>query len=157
MTASLPGATRPAAAIPAPARPVFAGLAVGDVVATQDVAITRDTLVRYAGASGDFNPIHYNDAFATSVGLPGVIAHGMFTMGAAASVVESWAGPGNVVDFQARFTRPIAVPNPGEAVATVTCAIGALDADARTARVDVTVEFEGQKVLGKAQAVVACA
>ena len=152
MAASLPAAARPAAT-----RPAFDGLAVGDVVATQAVTITRDTLVRYAGASGDFNPIHYNDAFAISVGLPGVIAHGMFTMGAAASVVESWAGPGNIVDFQTRFSRPIAVPNPGEAVATVTCAIGALDADARTARVDVTVEFEGQKVLGKAQAVVACA
>jgi acyl dehydratase len=142
--------------MPAP-RPALADLAVGDVVATQDVAITRDTLVRYAGASGDFNPIHYNDVFATSVGLPGVIAHGMFTMGAAASVVELWAGPGNVQDLQARFTRPIAVPNPGEAIATVTCTIGALGADAKTARVDVTVEFDGQKVLGKAQAVVACA
>ena len=142
--------------MPAP-RPAIAGLAVGDVVATQDVAITRDTLVRYAGASGDFNPIHYNDVFATSVGLPGVIAHGMFTMGAAASVVESWAGPANVQDFQVRFTRPIPVPNPGEAIATVTCVVGAIDADARTARVDVAVEFGGQKVLGKAQAIVALA
>lgn len=141
--------------MPAP-RPAIAGLVVGDVVATQEVAITRDTLVRYAGASGDFNPIHYNDVFATSVGLPGVIAHGMFTMGAAASVVESWAGPGNVADFQARFTRPIPVPNPGEAIATVTCVIGAIDADAKTARIDCTVEFGGQKVLGKAQAIVAC-
>ena len=152
MAAPVPGVARPAAA-----RPAFDGLAVGDVVATQDVAITRDSLVRYAGASGDFNPIHYNDAFAVSGGLPGVIAHGMFTMGAAASAVESWAGPGNVVDLQARFTRPLPVPNPGEAVATVTCVIGALDESARTARVDVTVEFGGQKVLGKAQAVVACA
>jgi len=150
-------APKPAAPKPAATRPAFDGLAVGDVVATREVTITRDSLVRYAGASGDFNPIHYNDAFAVSVGLPGVIAHGMFTMGAAASVVESWAGPGNVVDLQARFTRPIPVPNPGEAIATVTCAIGALDADARTVRVDVTVEFDGQKVLGKAQAVVACA
>ncbi len=140
-----------------PVRPAFAGLSVGDVVATREVAITRDTLVRYAGASGDFNPIHYNDVFAQSVGLPGVIAHGMFTMGAAASVVESWAGPGNVGDFQARFTRPIAVPNPGEALVMVTCTIGALDEEATTARVDVTVEFDGQKVLAKAQAVVACA
>ena len=140
--------------MPAP-RPAMAGLAVGDVVATRDVAISRDSLVRYAGASGDFNPIHYNDVFATTVGLPGVIAHGMFTMGAAASVVESWAGPGNVQDFQARFTRPIPVPNPGEAVVTVTCVVGAIDADAKTARVDVTVEFDGQKVLGKAQAIVA--
>ena len=137
-------------------RPSFAAVAVGDVIATQEIAITRDTLVRYAGASGDFNPIHYNDVFATSVGLPGVIAHGMFTMGAAASVVESWAGPGNVVDYQTRFSRPIPVPNPGQAVASVTCTVGALDGDAKTARIDVTVEFEGQKVLAKAQAVVAC-
>ncbi len=60
------------------------------------------------------------------------------------------------MDFQARFTRPIAVPNPGEAIVTVTCTIGALDEEATTARIDVTVEFEGQKVLAKAQAVVAC-
>ncbi len=138
-------------------RPALAGLSVGDVVATREVVITRDTLVRYAGASGDFNPIHYNDVFAQSVGLPGVIAHGMFTMGAAASVVESWAGPGNVVDYQTRFSRPIPVPNPGEAIVTVTCTIGALDEEATTVRVDVTVEFDGQKVLAKAQAVVACA
>lgn len=138
-------------------RPAFDGLTVGDVVATNEVRISRATLVRYAGASGDFNPIHYNDVFAESVGLPGVIAHGMFTMGAAASVVESWAGPGNVVDYQVRFTRPIPVPNPGEAVATVTATVGALDAEARTARVDLVVEFDGQKVLAKAQAVVACA
>jgi len=138
------------------ARPAFAGLAVGDVVATREVRVTRDSLVRYAGASGDFNPIHYNDVFAMSVGLPGVIAHGMFTMGVGASVVEEWAGAGNVVDYQARFTRPIPVPNPGEAVAFVNATIGALDEQARTVRVDVAVEFEGQKVLGKAQAVVAC-
>lgn len=137
--------------------PGFDGLEVGQVVATRDVQITRDTLVRYAGASGDFNPIHYNDVFAQSVGLEGVIAHGMFTMGAAAAVVEEWAGPGNVVDFQARFTRPIPVPNPGAAVAVVTATVGALDADLRTARIDVTVTVEGARVLGKAQAVVACA
>ena len=86
--------------------------------------------MRYAGASGDFNPIHYNDVFAQSVGLPGVIAHGMFTMAAAASVVEEWAGPGNVQDFQSRFTRPIPVPNPGEALVTITATVGALDAEA---------------------------
>jgi len=136
--------------------PSYDGLAKGDVVATRDLVITRDTLVRYAGASGDFNPIHYNDAVATSVGLPGVIAHGMFTMGAAASVVEEWAGAGNVQDFQARFTRPIPVPAMGQAEATVTATVGALDDELRTARIDVSVEFEGAKVLGKAQAFVAC-
>jgi len=137
--------------------PMFAGLAVGQVVAVREVEFSRDTLVRYAGASGDFNPIHYNDVFAQSVGLPGVIAHGMLTMGAAASVVEEWAGPGNVQDFQARFTRPIAVPNPGEALVTVTATVGALDEELNTARIDVTVEFEGARVLGKAQALVSCA
>jgi len=86
-----------------------------------------------------------------------VIAHGMLTMGAAASVVEEWAGPGNVQDFQARFTRPIAVPNPGEALVTVTATVGALDEELNTARIDVTVEFEGARVLGKAQALVSCA
>lgn len=136
--------------------PSFDGLKVGQVLATREVEVTRDTLVRYAGASGDFNPIHYNDAFAESVGLPGVIAHGMFTMGAAASVVEEWAGAGNIVDFQARFTRPVPVPNPGAAIVTVTARIGALDAETRRARVDVDVEFDGAKVLGKAQALVDC-
>lgn len=136
--------------------PSFDGLEVGQVVATRTVELTRDTLVRYAGASGDFNPIHYNDVFAQSVGLPGVIAHGMLTMGIAASVVEEWAGAGNVADIQARFTRPIPVPNPGAAEVTVTATVGALDEELRSARIDVTVEFEGQKVLGKAQAVVPC-
>lgn len=140
---------------PAP-RPAFSGLAVGDVVATRDIAITRKHLVRYAGAAEDFNAIHYNDAFAVSVGLPGVIAHGMFTMGQAVSVVEEWAGPGNVLDYQTRFTRPIQVPGLGEAIVKVTATIGALDDEAKTARVDLAVEYEGQKVLGKAQAVIAC-
>ena len=138
-------------------RPAFAGLEVGAVVAEREVELTRDSLVRYAGASGDFNPIHYNDVAAQSVGLPGVIAHGMLTLGTAASVVEEWAGPGNIVDLQTRFTRPIPVPNPGVALVTFTAKVGALDPEARTARIDVTVDFEGQKVLGKAQAVVACA
>ncbi len=137
--------------------PTYEGLERGQVVATREVAFTRDTLVRYAGASGDFNPIHYNDVFAESVGLPGVIAHGMLTMGTAASVVEEWAGPGNVVDLQCRFARPVPVPNPGEAVVTFSAAVGALDDEARTARIDVAVEFEGQKVLMKAQAIVRCA
>ncbi len=137
--------------------PSFAALAVGEIVATRRVEVTRDTLVRYAGASGDFNPIHYNDVFAESVGLPGVIAHGMFTMGAAASVVEEWAGPGNVVDFQSRFTRPVPVPNPGQAIVDITAKVGALDSDTRVARIDVDVVYDGAKVLGKAQALVECA
>lgn len=137
--------------------PSFDGLEVGETVAERAVTFTRDTLVRYAGASGDFNPIHYNDIIAEEVGLPGVIAHGMLTMGAAASVVEEWAGAGNVIDYQVRFTRPVPVPNPGEAVVTVAARIGALDEENRTARVDLTVQHGDTKVLGKAQAVVDCA
>ncbi|SEJ14873.1 MaoC/PaaZ C-terminal domain-containing protein [Demequina mangrovi] len=137
--------------------PAFEGLEVGQVVAERQVVLTRDSLVRYAGASGDFNPIHYNDAFAESVGLPGVIAHGMLTLGIAASVVEEWAGPGNVVDLQTRFARPIPVPAMGEAVVAFTAKVGALDTEARFARIDILVEFDGQKILAKAQAVVACA
>ncbi|WP_062294064.1 MaoC/PaaZ C-terminal domain-containing protein [Demequina phytophila] len=137
--------------------PSFDGLELGEVVAERQVELSRDSLVRYAGASGDFNPIHYNEVVAESVGLPGVIAHGMLTMGTAASVVEEWAGPGNVVDLQTRFTRPVPVPAIGEATVSFTAKVGALDAEARTARIDITVENDGQKVLGKAQAVVSCA
>lgn len=136
-------------------RPVLADLAVGDVVGARTVEVDRARLVRYAGASGDFNPIHWNDAFAAEVGLPGVIAHGMFTMGAAVALVEDWAGgPGAVVDYQTRFTRPVPVPNPGVATLEVTGTVGAIDAEAGTVRVDLTVTFEGARVLGKTQAVV---
>jgi len=136
-------------------RPVLTDLSVGDVIGTRAVEVDRARLVRYAGASGDFNPIHWNDAFAAEVGLPGVIAHGMFTMGAAVALVEDWAGdPGAVVDYQTRFTRPVPVPGPGVATLEVTGTIGAVDADAGTVRVDLTVTFEGARVLGKTQAVV---
>ncbi|MFF8344924.1 MaoC family dehydratase [Cellulosimicrobium funkei] len=136
-------------------RPVLADLSVGDVIGTRTVEVDRARLVRYAGASGDFNPIHWNDAFAAEVGLLGVIAHGMFTMGAAVALVEDWAGdPGAVVDYQTRFTRPVPVPNPGVATLEVTGTVGAIDGEAGTVRVDLTVTFEGARVLGKTQAVV---
>jgi acyl dehydratase len=111
--------------------------------------------VRYAGASGDFNPIHWDESFATEVGLPGVIAHGMLTMGSVVGVVVDWAGdPGAVVEYQTRFTRPVPVPVRGTAVVEVAATIGAIDADAGTVRVDLTVTHESAKVLGRAQAVV---
>lgn len=136
-------------------RPRLSELAVGDAVATRTVTVDRARLVRYAGASGDFNPIHWNERFATEVGLPGVIAHGMWTMGAAVDVVVEWAGdPGAVVDYQTRFARPVPVPDPGEASVEVTAVVGALDAEAGTARLDLTVVVGGQRVLAKAQAVV---
>ena len=137
------------------ARPALTDLSVGDVVGTRTVEVDRARLVRYAGASGDFNPIHWDDAFAAGVGLPGVIAHGMFTMGAAVALVEDWVGdPGAVVDYQARFTRPVPVPSRGVATLDVTGTVGAIDADAGTVRIDLTVTSEGARVLGKTQAVV---
>jgi len=136
-------------------RPVAAELEVGQEVARRTVGVDRARLVRYAGASGDFNPIHWNDRVATSVGLPGVIAHGMWTMGAAIAVVVDWAGdPGLVVDYRTRFTRPVPVPDPGEALVEVVATVGAIDAEAGTVRVDLAVAVDGVRVLGKAQAVV---
>ena len=136
-------------------RPALADVAVGTPIGSRAIEVTRAHLVHYAGASGDRNPIHWNDRFAREVGLPGVVAHGMFTMGQAVNVVTDWTGdPGAVVEYGVRFSRPVPVPDPGEAVLEVTGVVGAVDAEARTARVDLTVTFEGQKVLAKAQAVV---
>ncbi|MFD5601199.1 MaoC/PaaZ C-terminal domain-containing protein [Leucobacter sp. NPDC058333] len=138
--------------------PDFSALSVGDVVAEREIEFTRDRLVRYAGASGDFNPIHYRDDVAVSVGLPGVLAHGMLTMGVAGSVATDWLGTaGSVRDFQSRFTRPVPVDAADGARITVTATVGVLDTDARTARIDLKVVFDGATVLGKAQLVAAFA
>ena len=128
-----------------------AELDVGEVVAEHSYHLTRDTLVRYAGASGDFNPIHYRDDIATSVGLDGVLAHGMLTMGLAVQPVVEWLGgdSGKVLDYQVRFTRPVPVdPTAGVDVAVV-AKVGVLDDDG--ARIDLTVTVNGETVLGKAQ------
>jgi acyl dehydratase len=106
--------------------------------------------VRYAGASGDFNAIHYRDDVAESVGLPGVLAHGMLTMGFAIQPVIDWIGdPGKVLDYQVRFTRPVPVDAADGALVFVTAKVGALEGD--IARIDLTVTFDGSTVLGKAQ------
>ncbi|MDF2443130.1 MAG: hypothetical protein JWR01_1333 [Subtercola sp.] len=136
----------------AAATPDFAALAVGDVVAGRTFTLTRDSLVRYAGASGDFNPIHYRDDVAVSVGLDGVLAHGMLTMGLAVQPVLDWLGdPSLVDDYQVRFTRPVFVDASAGAMVEVTAKVGQLDAAAGTARIDLTVTNNGQTVLGKAQ------
>ena len=94
--------------------PEFSALEVGQVVAEREFPITRDSLVRYAGASGDFNPIHYREDVAKQVGLPGVLAHGMLTMGMAIQVVTDWCeDPSALVDYGCRFTRPVVVPDDG--------------------------------------------
>ncbi|MGP5219216.1 MaoC family dehydratase [Arthrobacter rhombi] len=140
-----------------------ATLEKGQEIGSSTLHVNRADLVRYAGASGDFNPIHWNERFATEVGLPGVIAHGMFTMGAAVTLVEDWVGdPGAVIDYQSRFTKPVIVEdpagtNPSDAQGTaldVTGVIGAMDLEAGTVRVDLTVMAGGEKVLVKAQALV---
>lgn len=123
--------------------------AVGDQIAEAEYHLTRDSLVRYAGASGDFNPIHYRDDIATQVGLPGVLAHGMLTMGIAVQPVIDWAGPENVTDYQVRFTRPVIVDAQDGAVLSVAAKVGAVDDDGY--RIDLTVTSGSDAVLGKAQ------
>lgn len=133
----------------------MADVEVGQVVGIRAIEVTRADLVHYAGASGDRNPIHWNERFAREVGLPGVIAHGMFTMAVAVNVVVDWLGdPGRVLDYGVRFTRPVEVPDPGSATVTITATVGAVDADAGTARIDLVAEAAGVKVLGRAQALV---
>jgi acyl dehydratase len=115
--------------------------------------VRRADLVRYAGASGDFNPIHWNQRVATSVGLPDVIAHGMFTMGLVARAVTSWVGdPGALVECGVRFTRPVVVPDPGEAVLEVSGVVTSVEQNLAT--VTLTATVDGQSVLAKARAVV---
>jgi acyl dehydratase len=123
-------------------------------IPSRDFAITRADLVRYAGASGDFNPIHWNERFAKSVGLPDVIAHGMFTMALAARVLTDWAGdPAAIVDYSVRFTRPVVVPDPDGTTLTVSAAVREVRDDG-LAEVDLTATVAGQTVLAKARALV---
>jgi acyl dehydratase len=128
--------------------------AVGDVLPAQDFPIHRRDLIRYAGASLDFNVIHWNERVARSVGLPDVIAHGMFTMAEAIRVVTDWAGdPGAVVEYGVRFTRPVAVPDPDGAVLHVEGSVRAVRDDGLV-EVDLTATVDGQTVLARARAVV---
>ena len=128
---------------------------VGFEIPSVDYHLTRDTLVRYAGASGDFNPIHYRDDVAASVGLPGVLAHGMLTMGVAVQSTVNWIGDsGRILDYQTRFTRPVLVDASAGAMISVAGKVAQVDSDAGTARVDLTVTFNGDTVLGKAQVLV---
>jgi acyl dehydratase len=129
-------------------------LAVGDVVATGSFSIDRDALVRYAGASGDFNPIHYRDDVARSVGLPGVLAHGMLTMGLAVQPVVDRFGLARLRDYQVRFTRPVPVPPEGEVTLQVEAKVGRIDADEGVARIDLVAKVDDVTVLGRAQALV---
>ena len=129
--------------------------AVGTELPPQTFTIRRADLVRYAGASGDFNVIHWNERVATSVGLPDVIAHGMLTMALAARVVTDWAGdPARVVEYGVRFTRPVPVPDDDQGASLEVTGVVAADLGAGRVRVDLTAASAGAKVLGRAQAVV---
>ena len=137
-------------------RPSFDTVEVGDELPAVSYPVQRFDLVRYAGASGDFNFIHWNERFATSVGLPNVIAHGMFTMATGGRFVSDWAGdPGAILEYGVRFTSMVVVPDDGQgATVEVTGKITAKDDADRTATVMLTAVSAGAKVLGKAIAVV---
>ena len=123
---------------------------VGTVLPGITATFTRETLVRYAGASTDFNPIHYSDRAASELGLPGVIAHGMLTMGTALRVVTDWCGdPARVLSYYVRFTKPVVVPDDDEG-ATVTFGGTVTQVDDGVATVSIEALFDGVKVLGAA-------
>ena len=125
-------------------------LTVGDVIAERTVHLTRESLVRYAGASGDFNPIHYRDDVAAAVGLQGVLAHGMLTMGLAVQTIVPWLGDaGRILDYGVRFTRPVVVDPEAGADVGIVAKVGAVDDE--SARIDLTVTHAGATVLVKAQ------
>jgi acyl dehydratase len=131
----------------------LASLEVGHEIGSKEFLLTRDSLVRYAGASGDFNPIHYRDDFAKAVGLDGVLAHGMLTMGVAVQVAAEWVGDaGKVVDYGVRFTKPVFVDARAGAVVVVTGKIGEIDEANNEVRIDLSVVYNETSVLGKAQA-----
>ena len=127
-------------------------VSVGQQLPSQSFELERLSMIRYAGASGDFNPIHYRDDFAKSVGLPGVIAHGMLTMGLSVQVAVDWVGdPGKVSDYSTRFTKMVDVDAEEGAVLVVTGKIAEIDTENNEVRVDLTTMFGEIAVLGKAQ------
>lgn len=137
------------------AKIAYGDVEVGTELPAQDFPVTRATLVQYAGASGDFNPIHWNEKFAKEVGLPDVIAHGMFTMAEAIRVVTDWTGdPAAVVEYGVRFTKPVVVPNDDQGAVIEVSGKVAAKLDDNKVRVDLLVKSAGQKVLGMSRAVV---
>jgi len=131
-------------------------LTIGQELPPRQFKITRDSLVRYAGASGDFNPIHYRDDFAQAVGLPGVLAHGMLTMGLAVQTVVDFVGDsGRILDYQVRFTKPVLVDAKTGAMVEVSAKVIEIDEESKSARIDLTAVCAELTVLGKAQVRVA--
>ena len=137
----------------------FSQLTIGDTVVEAEIPLSRASLVDYAGASGDHNPIHWSERFATEVGLEGVIAHGMLSMAVVLAPVVEWIGdPGAIVDYRTRFSAPVLVPDAEfgtpatpTAALSMTAVVGAVDAAVGTARIDVTVKSGDQDVLSRTQ------
>jgi acyl dehydratase len=127
-------------------------LEIGQALPAREFHFTRESLVRYAGASGDFNAIHYRDDVAKAVGLPGVLAHGMLTMGAAVQAVVDFLGDsGKVIDYQVRFTKPVLVDAAKGATLVVNATVVEIDQEAKIARIDLSATCDDVVVLGKAQ------
>lgn len=134
-------------------------LTIGDTVVEAEIPLSRASLVDYAGASGDHNPIHWSERFAKEVGLDGVIAHGMLSMAVVVAPIVEWIGdPGAIVDYRTRFSAPVLVPDaesgtPAAPTATLSMigVVGAVDAAVGTARIDVTVKSGDQDVLSRTQ------
>lgn len=135
--------------------PGYADVEVGTELAAQDFALTRADLVRYAGASGDFNVIHWNERTAKAVGLPNVIAHGMLTMATAGRVVTDWVGdPGRVMSYGVRFSRPVVVEDDDTGTTLTVAGVVEAKHDDGTVTVGLTATVGGEKVLMAAKAVV---
>lgn len=133
----------------------FASTPVGTVLPAATVRLDRAALVRYAGASGDFNPIHWSERTARSAGLPDVIAHGMFTMGAVASTLTSWGDdPAAVLDYGTRFTKPVVVPDGKQVELAVAGEVTDADPETRRVVVTLTVRCGDDRVLSQAKATV---
>jgi acyl dehydratase len=135
--------------------PSYDDVEAGTELALQQYQVTRRDLVRYAGASGDFNPIHWNERHATAVGLPDVIAHGMLTMALAGRFLTEWAGdPGAVTQYHVRFSAPVVVPDDDKGALLEISGVVTGKLEDRQVTVDVTARSAGTKVLTRARAVV---
>jgi acyl dehydratase len=133
----------------------YQDVAVGDSLPAAEFPVTRLSLVKYCGAAGDFNVIHWNERIARSVGLPNVIAHGMFTMAQAGRYVTDWVGdPGALVEFGVRFSAPVVVPDDDAGAVIEISGVIAEKLDGNQVAVDLTARSRGEKVLTKARAIV---